>query len=146
MEVPRLGVESKLHLLAYATATATLDPSCIFNLHHSSQQSQILNPVSEARNQTHILIVTSQVLYHWATTGTPHKWEFYLPSALLEFLYNYCLVERISLIYTVLVSNFHTRKKKISLDMLWIYAFVVVILWFKKYIYIWSSPFQAQSS
>ena len=27
MEVPRLGVKSKLHLPAYATATATQDPS-----------------------------------------------------------------------------------------------------------------------
>ena len=33
MEVPRLGV--KLELLAYTTATATQDPSCIWDLHHS---------------------------------------------------------------------------------------------------------------
>ena len=46
MEVPRLGVESELHLLAYATATAKGDLSRIYNLHHSSQQCQILNPLS----------------------------------------------------------------------------------------------------
>ena len=36
MEVLRLGAESELQLLAYTTATATLDLSHIYNLHHSS--------------------------------------------------------------------------------------------------------------
>ena len=36
MEVPRLGVESQLLLLAYARATAMQDPSHICDLHHSS--------------------------------------------------------------------------------------------------------------
>ena len=46
MEVPKLGVESELQLLAYttATATATWDPSCICDLHHSSWQRWILSP------------------------------------------------------------------------------------------------------
>ena len=52
MQVPRLGVESKLQLLAYTTVTATWDPSHVCNLHHSSQQRQILNPLSEARDRT----------------------------------------------------------------------------------------------
>ena len=50
MEVPRLGVESKLQLLAYIRATATQDLSCICDPHHSSQQCQILDPLSEARD------------------------------------------------------------------------------------------------
>ena len=33
MEVPRLGAESELQLLAYATAIAVLDLSCICDLH-----------------------------------------------------------------------------------------------------------------
>ena len=41
MEVPRLGVESELQLLAYTTATATWDPSHVCDLHHSSRQHQI---------------------------------------------------------------------------------------------------------
>ena len=45
MEVPRLGVEWELQLLAYSTATAMTDLSCICNLHHSSQQDQLLNPL-----------------------------------------------------------------------------------------------------
>jgi len=46
MKVPSLGVQPELQLLAYTTATATPDPSCVCNLHHSSQQCQILNPLS----------------------------------------------------------------------------------------------------
>ena len=58
-EVPRVGVELELQLPAYATATAMTDPSHICNLHHSSQQLQILNPLSEARDQTQVLVDTS---------------------------------------------------------------------------------------
>jgi len=61
MEVPRLGVESELQLPAKATATATQDPSHIFDLHHSSRQRRILNPLSEARDQTHNLMVPSRI-------------------------------------------------------------------------------------
>ena len=64
MEIPRLGVESELQLLAYTTATATPDQSHVCDLYHSSQQHQILNPLSEARHQTCILMDTSQVEYH----------------------------------------------------------------------------------
>ena len=46
MEVPRLGVESELHPPAYTTTTAMPDWSHICNLHPSSQQGQILNPLS----------------------------------------------------------------------------------------------------
>ena len=61
MEVPRLGAKSELQLLAYATATATSDPRHICNLPRSSRQGQILNALSEARDRTHILMVTSWV-------------------------------------------------------------------------------------
>ena len=62
MEVPRLWVESELKLPAYATATATPDQSRIWDLHHSSPQCQILNPLSKARDQTLILMNISWVL------------------------------------------------------------------------------------
>ena len=71
LEVPRVGDESELQLLAYARATATQDPGCICELHHSSRQHWILNPLSEARDQTHILLDTSWVHNCWATRGTP---------------------------------------------------------------------------
>ena len=54
MEVPRLGVESELQLLASATATAT--PS------HSSQQHGILNQLSKARDRTWVRMDISWVL------------------------------------------------------------------------------------
>ena len=56
MEVPRRGVKSELQLPACATATATRELSCVCNLHHSSWQCWILNPLSEARDWTHILV------------------------------------------------------------------------------------------
>ena len=66
MEVPRLGVQSELQLPAYTTATATAisDLSHVCNLHHSSRQRQILNPLSEARDRTSILMVTRWVHFH----------------------------------------------------------------------------------
>ena len=50
---------------------ATPDPSCVWDLHNSSGQGQILNPLREARDQTRILIDTSWVRFHWAAMGTP---------------------------------------------------------------------------
>ena len=49
VEVPRLGVESDLQPPAYATATETPDLSRIYDLHHSSRQCWILNPLRRAR-------------------------------------------------------------------------------------------------
>ena len=49
MEGPRLGFKLELQLPSYVTATAMPDPTSVFDLHHSSQQCQILNPMSEAR-------------------------------------------------------------------------------------------------
>ena len=69
--ISRLGIESELQPQAYPTATARWDPSCICDLCHTSWQHQILNPLSEARDWTCILMDTSLVRYHWATMGTP---------------------------------------------------------------------------
>ena len=70
VEVPGLGVKSEPQLLAYSTATVMWESSSICDLHHSSQQCQILNPLSESKDWTHIHMDTSQVCYHWATIGT----------------------------------------------------------------------------
>ena len=59
MEVPKLGVEWELHLPAYAIAK--LDVSHVCNLHHSSWQHRILIPLSNVRDQTCILMETSQI-------------------------------------------------------------------------------------
>ena len=64
MEVPRLGVKLGLQLLAYTTAIATADPSQVCNLYHSSWQCQVLNPLSEARDQTQNLMVPRWIGFH----------------------------------------------------------------------------------
>ena len=58
MEVLRLGVKSELKLPAYTTA-------------HSNTRSQILNPFSEVRDQTHILMDPSQIRFYRVVTGIP---------------------------------------------------------------------------
>ena len=63
------GIELELQLLVYATAMATLDLSHIYHLCCSLWQCRILNSLREARDRTHILVETSQVLnllnYNW---------------------------------------------------------------------------------
>ena len=54
----------------------TPNPSCICDLHHSSWQCEILNPLSEARDWTGILMDTGRVYYHRATMGIPQFWIF----------------------------------------------------------------------
>ena len=71
LEVPRLGVESELQQPVCATAIATQDLSCTCNLYHSSWQCQILNPLIEARDQTHNLTVSSVIHFLCATMRTP---------------------------------------------------------------------------
>ena len=60
MEDPRLGVESEQQL----PACSTQDPSCICDL------SWILNPLSEARDRTGVLMDTSLIGIRCATTET----------------------------------------------------------------------------
>ena len=70
MDVPRLEVDSELQLQAYTTATKQ-DPGCIFDLTrlHSLQQRQTLNPLSEARDQTHNLMDTMSGSYPLSHNG-----------------------------------------------------------------------------
>ena len=87
MEVPRLGFELELQL-PDALATAMQDPSRIFHLQHSSLQRRILNPLSEAREQTHILMNSS-----WARWLLSHEGNS--PNSLVlnaEFSFSLCLL------------------------------------------------------
>ena len=63
MEIPRLGVKSELHLPDYAPSHSNVEPELICGLHCSSQQRQIFNPPSEARDQICVVMDTSQVCY-----------------------------------------------------------------------------------
>ena len=71
MEVPRLRAESELQLLAYTTATAMWDLIHIGDSLHSSWKHWLINLLRKPRDQTHILMDTSQIHYFWATVGTP---------------------------------------------------------------------------
>ena len=110
MEVPRLGVKSELQLLTYATATATQDLSHIYDPHHSSWQRQILNPLTEAKDRTHVLTDASRVHYRRATVGTP----------ILCILKGFPLKESMrkslsfSLFYRKIFNKFHTSKFKLG--------------------------------
>ena len=63
-EVPRLGVKLELQLPAYTTATAMWDLNLVCDLHHSSRQHWIPNPLSGARDRTLVLMDTSRVCNH----------------------------------------------------------------------------------
>ena len=60
----------------YTRATVMWDLSHICDLHHSSQQCQILNPLSKARDPTHILMDTSKIHFCCTTMGTPRISNF----------------------------------------------------------------------
>ena len=64
-----LEVKLGLQLPAYATATTTQDPSHVSDLHYNTRQCQILNPLSETRDRTRILMDTI-----WFITTKP-QWE-----------------------------------------------------------------------
>ena len=64
------GVESELQLPAYATAAATSDLSRVCDLHHSSWQRQILNPLNEIGDRTLNLTVPSRIHFCCITMGT----------------------------------------------------------------------------
>ena len=74
MEVPRPGVESGQQLRPTdTTATATPNLSHVCDLHHSSQQHWMLNPLSSSRDGTRILMDTSWIRFCCATTGIPRE-------------------------------------------------------------------------
>ena len=71
MEVPRLRVELQLQLLAYTTATATWDLSCVYDIHHTSGQCWIPDPWSKARDRSCVFTDTSWICFCCTTMGTP---------------------------------------------------------------------------
>ena len=73
IEIPRLGVKSELQLPAYTTDTAMQDSSHTCDLYHSSWQYWVLNPLSEARDPTCILMDNSWVLNPLSHNG--NSWE-----------------------------------------------------------------------
>ena len=91
MEVPRLGVQLELQLLAYVTATATQDPSYVCNLHHSSRQHWILNPLAEARDPTSSSWVCNLISHSGSSLYKLSLWKkFANPFRLLQPHLSHC--------------------------------------------------------
>ena len=71
MEVPRLGVNLELQLPAYTTATAMWDPATYAAYTTAQGNAGSLNPLSEARDGSCILMDTSWIHFRCTTEGTP---------------------------------------------------------------------------
>ena len=84
IEVPRLGVESKPQLPTSPPAVQDRSPVC--DLHHSSWQCQILNPLSGSRDWTHILMYTNWVLSPLSHNRNSSSY----PVKILMFSCKYC--------------------------------------------------------
>ena len=76
MEVPRLGIKSELQLPTDTTATANPDPSCICDLHYSSQQHGSLTHWGGPGIETHILMDTSWVYNPLSHNGNSASYIF----------------------------------------------------------------------
>ena len=92
------GVKSELQLPAYTTATATPDLSCVCDLQRSLGQRWILNPLSEARDQTPILMDTSWVLNLLSRNGNSqigifkqHLFQFKFICSTVDFINVYAV-------------------------------------------------------
>ena len=70
-----------------ATATAMQDPSCFAHV-----KAKIPNPLSKARDQTHILMDTSLMRFRCAAMGTPKEnfLKMCLPSTKFKLHLFYC--------------------------------------------------------
>ena len=110
-EIPRLGIESELQLLAYAIATQDL--SCICDLQHRPWQRQSLNPLSRARDWIHILMI----LVSLVTTEPQQELQLYLfliallryISCIISFSYlNQFLVLQYFVVYSQNCATFTT--------------------------------------
>ena len=82
-------VKLVLQLPVYTTATAAQDPSRVCDLHHSSHQCWIFDPLSKARDWTLIFMGTSQAHYHWATTAGTSCFPTFLCWIVLIYI-TYC--------------------------------------------------------
>ena len=94
MKIPRIRVILELQLPAYTTATAIPDPTHICDLHHSLQQCQILKSQSKARDQTCILVGTSQDINPLSHHGNSCIVDLFVNDRLgflnVYYIYNFC--------------------------------------------------------
>ena len=139
MESLRLGVELELQLMTYATAPAAWDLSCSCDLLHSSWQHWILNPWSEARDRTHVLMDASQVHYHWAMTGT----------SMVLFIHLFSL-SNLQICHPIFNACSSESEEKILASLKWLVNIVIIMYWVWRHRYlvlfhylpIWQTHFQ----
>ena len=81
MEVPRLGVKLELQLPAYTTATAMQELSRICDLHHSSREHRILDPLRIEPASSWILVGFISTEPQWELQpAVSNEWEeFHVP-------------------------------------------------------------------
>ena len=107
MEVPRLEVKLELQLLAYARAIATPDLSQIYTMPQLAAMPDPY-PLSKAKDQTRILMNTSQVLNPLSLTGTLGR-EFWGGSVLREKCHRKARVEPV---YIHWLDYYQKREKR----------------------------------
>ena len=73
MEIPRLGAELELRLPAYATATATLHPSCVCDLTIPHGNTGSLTHWARPGIELAYSWILVRFVNHWATMGTPES-------------------------------------------------------------------------
>ena len=90
-----------------------VDPSHVCDVHHSSWQHRILNPLSKARDWTCVFMDPSQILFHWAMTRTPilcrilnstYKWYLWY----LSFSFFHLIWETLVLFTLMQMALFHS--------------------------------------
>ena len=92
MEVLRLGGLNQSSSCLPMYTTATRDPSSVCDLCYSLPQHQIFNIVKEARDRTHILMVTSGVLNPLSHNRNSASFSFII--FVLYFIYLFILLFR----------------------------------------------------
>ena len=103
------------------------DPSCICDLHHSSQQCWILNPLSEARDGTRNFMLTSRIIFCCSTTETL-VFAFYISSQGAKWMLDQMLIINIpiiSLIFTELL-KLHKCEYSLFLNSVNFIIFIIV--------------------
>ena len=119
------------------------DPSRICELHHSSGQRRIPYPLSNARDQTHNLMVPNRIRFCCAMTGTPiylflfrSNWHIAFRCTTNNLIFAYIakwsqLVSLTSITMHGYKNSFLMKKRKIySLNNFWIYrtALLTIVL------------------
>ena len=105
-EVPRLGSELEIQLLAYTKATAMLDPSRICDLYHSSWQGRILNSCLRPGIKPASSWILVGFIICWVTVGTlcPSIFNQVVLLLLLSCM-NYLYILDISPLLDILFAN-----------------------------------------